>query len=54
MTTPFEAQVSRIIAQLPGVDVDFIREVVSAMGNEAYDIDVVNGIEVHLEEMAEG
>jgi hypothetical protein len=54
MTTPFEAQVARICARLPKVDAGFIREVATAMGNEAHDIDVINVVEEHLEEMAEG
>jgi hypothetical protein len=54
MLTPLEAQVARIVAQLPGVEADFIREVATAMGAEAHDIDIVNAVEEHLEEMAEG
>lgn len=54
MNSPFEAQVARVVAQLPAVDVGFIREVVTAIGSEAHDIDVVNAIEEHLEDMAEG
>jgi hypothetical protein len=51
MQTPFEAQVARVAAQVPTVDVNFVREVVTAMGNEAFDIDVVNAIEEHMSEM---